>query len=87
MWSPDYPDTSHFEEPNGSTPLPIAIADQQAIRVEDSVDLGQIAQRLHHERLIWMRRGAQNVNATRVQFDHKRCVVRDQSAWRPDLRQ
>jgi len=53
--NPDDPDTRYLEEPNGRTPLSIAIADQHAIRTEDCVDVGQIAQDLDDERLVWMR--------------------------------
>ena len=42
--NPDDPDTRDLKEPNGRTPLSITIADQHAIRTEDSVDVGQIAQ-------------------------------------------
>jgi hypothetical protein len=40
---------------------------------------------LEHEGLVRMRRRADDVDASRVQFDHKRRVVRDQPAERPDF--
>jgi hypothetical protein len=83
--NPDHSDARHHEESNGGTPLSIAIADQDTIRTEDSVDIDEIAQGWGDERLVWMRCGAQDDNTTRVEFDHRRRVVGDQSARRPGL--
>ena len=72
---------------NRNTPLPIAVADQDAVAIEHVlVRSGELPDDLPYEGLVWMRRGADERNAAGVQFDHKQRVVGDQAADGPDLR-
>ena len=62
-------------------------ADSAAVSVEHAlVRSGELAHDLAYEGLVWMRRGADDRDASRVQLDHKQRVVRDQAADGPDLR-
>jgi hypothetical protein len=70
--------------PNGTTPLPITITDQQVRPSEDTVDrIGEAASDLKHEGVIRMRRAADNLDSTRVQFDHEQRVIGNQPTARP----
>ena len=72
---------------DGGAPFPIAIADQQGITAEHSINtVGEVAHRLDHERLVRMWCRAEHMDATRVQFDHEHRVVGHQSSDGPDFR-
>jgi hypothetical protein len=81
----DHAHTRRLEQlPNRKAPLPIAVADQDAVAVEHAlVRRGQLADNLTYKGLVWMRRGADDRDASRVQLDHKQRVVRDQAADGP----
>jgi hypothetical protein len=52
----DHPDACRGEDAlDGGPPFPIAIADQQAITAEHTINtVGEVAHRLDHERLVRM---------------------------------
>lgn len=63
---------------DAKAPFAITIADQHAIRVEAAVGVfRQVAHGLDEEGFIRMRGGPQNLDPTRVEFDHKHRVVGD----------
>jgi hypothetical protein len=84
----DHAHTRRLEQlTNRNTPLPIAVADHDAVAVEHAlVRSGELAYDLAYEGLVWMRRGADDRDASGVQFDHKQRVIGDQAANGPDFR-
>lgn len=73
---PDHADARCREEAlDAKAPLAITITDQHAIRVEAAVGvLRQVAHGRDEEGFIGMRGGLQNLDPTRVEFDHKHGV-------------
>jgi hypothetical protein len=63
---PNHPNTCCCEEAlHAGAPLLIAIANQKAIAAENPIDIvGQVAHRLDDERLVRMRRRAENMDPT-----------------------
>src|SRR5207344_221014 len=78
----DHAQTRRLEQlTNHTTPLPVAVADQDAVSLENAlVRSGQLANDLAYEGLVWMRRGADDRDAPRVQLNHKQRVVGNQRA-------
>jgi tetratricopeptide (TPR) repeat protein len=83
----DGPDAGRLKEVlDIRAPFPVAVADQDSSIAEHPV--GCIRDRpahLPHEGLVRVRRGPDNPDSSRMQFDHKQRVVGDEPADGPDL--
>jgi hypothetical protein len=73
--------------PDGEAPLPVAVAEEHPVSAQQALIRNcQMTYDLEHERFIRMRCGARDLDAARVQFNHKDRVERGQPARGPNFR-